>query len=330
MSEGPGLWAVALRAALDTFEELGLDVAALCEEVGLDRGSLDDPDMRVPLSVAGRIWPVGVRLRGGGGLGLAAAAAMPFGRLGALDYGFATASTVIEGLRCVEAYFEVTTGGRTGIRLLEQDDVVQIEHFGPDHPELRDYAVGPTVGRVAWAVVSPRRVLLAGPPAAAPGAYRRALGCEVSLDAAATVVELSLEAAHAELLPDFPGLRTLVEREMLRQREVVRQRDGLEEIRRELLSAMGPAAPTLAQLARRLRVSPRTLQRHLASRGVSFTALLDETRRALAERYLAEADATIGEIAYLLGFSEPGAFTRAFKRWTGHSPAEYRRARRGA
>ena len=77
-------------------------------------------------------------------------------------------------------------------------------------------------------------------------------------------------------------------------------------------------------IAPRLHMSPRTLHRRLEEEGTSFRQVLTEVRRELAARHLSERRLAIGEIAFLLGFSEPSAFHRAFKRWTGHGPLSYR------
>jgi AraC-like DNA-binding protein len=71
-------------------------------------------------------------------------------------------------------------------------------------------------------------------------------------------------------------------------------------------------------------MSARTLQRRLAGEGLSFDGVLDELRRELALRHLADRRVAIAEVAYLLGFSEPSAFHRAFKRWTGTTPGAAR------
>jgi AraC-like DNA-binding protein len=82
---------------------------------------------------------------------------------------------------------------------------------------------------------------------------------------------------------------------------------------------------SLEVLAARLGMSARTLQRKLRALGTSHQELLDEMRKALAVRYLAEPDVAVCEVAYLLGFSESSAFHRAFKRWTGTTPSEFRK-----
>jgi AraC-like DNA-binding protein len=77
-------------------------------------------------------------------------------------------------------------------------------------------------------------------------------------------------------------------------------------------------------IARRLGVSQRTFARRLSSEGLTFTGLLERLRFDLANRYLAEESLPISELAWLLGYQEVGAFSHAFKRWTGKTPREAR------
>jgi AraC-like DNA-binding protein len=81
---------------------------------------------------------------------------------------------------------------------------------------------------------------------------------------------------------------------------------------------------TAQRLAARLRVSVRTLHRFLAAERTSYRRLLDQLRLDIAERHLADDRMSVGEVAFLVGFSELSAFDRAFKRWTGRTPATYR------
>jgi AraC-like DNA-binding protein len=83
--------------------------------------------------------------------------------------------------------------------------------------------------------------------------------------------------------------------------------------------------PTLGSTAAAVGLSPRILQRHLAAAGLTHSGLVDETRRQLALKYLGNASLSVTDIGYLLHFSDPASFHRAFKRWTGESPLEYRR-----
>jgi len=82
--------------------------------------------------------------------------------------------------------------------------------------------------------------------------------------------------------------------------------------------------PKLYAIASALAISIRQLQRELQAEGTSFQQLLDKTRQELALRYLEDPKFPIHDIAFLLGFSAPSAFNRAFKRWTGKTPRCYR------
>ena len=88
---------------------------------------------------------------------------------------------------------------------------------------------------------------------------------------------------------------------------------------------LASGAVSLASVARRLAMSERSLQRRLEAEGIGFAALIDAARRRRAESLLRSRDVSLTEIAFLLGFSEQSAFTRAFKRWTGKSPRDARR-----
>lgn len=80
---------------------------------------------------------------------------------------------------------------------------------------------------------------------------------------------------------------------------------------------------TVEQIAKQMRLSPRTLQRYLQTQGTSFQTLLDNTRRSMAIRYLCDAPISLTQLAGLLGYTSLGAFSRAFSRWTGISPQKW-------
>jgi len=88
----------------------------------------------------------------------------------------------------------------------------------------------------------------------------------------------------------------------------------------EIVAQLKGEAPTIVMVAKSLAMSPRHLQRGLAHEGTTFQTLLDDARRELAVRHLAASNATVAKVAWLVGFSEPSAFHRAFRRWTGRSP----------
>ena len=97
-------------------------------------------------------------------------------------------------------------------------------------------------------------------------------------------------------------------------------------VRRRLRGSIGRAAwPRLEDVARELDVAPTTLRRRLEAEGTSYQGIKDELRRDAAVHQLCETDLSIADIASGLGFQETSAFHRAFKRWNGVQPGEYRR-----
>lgn len=92
----------------------------------------------------------------------------------------------------------------------------------------------------------------------------------------------------------------------------------------QIANTLSEGIPTLADIASGMGMSARTLQRRLADQGHTFQSLVDEARRQLAEKFLTDTRYSIAQVAFLTGFSEQSAFTRAFKRWAGKTPGSYR------
>jgi len=95
-------------------------------------------------------------------------------------------------------------------------------------------------------------------------------------------------------------------------------------VRNQVSQSLSEGVPTLSDIARRLGMSGRTLQRRLSDEGYSYQTLVDESRRQLAKHLLQQTNFSLVEVAFMTGFSEQSAFTRAFKRWIGQSPRSFR------
>jgi AraC-like DNA-binding protein len=92
----------------------------------------------------------------------------------------------------------------------------------------------------------------------------------------------------------------------------------------QLVDLLPSGESRAAAVAQWLNMSTRSFTRHLAEEGTSFGEILEQLRRRLAARYLADGRMSLQQIAWLLGYSEPGAFTHAYKRWTGTTPGRAR------
>ena len=96
-----------------------------------------------------------------------------------------------------------------------------------------------------------------------------------------------------------------------------------DQVRRQLINAMDGGDISTKAIAKNLGLSSRSLQRRLADEGTTFNDLLADVRVEFAKRYLARGSISASEVAYLIGFTEPPAFFKAFKRWTGMTPREF-------
>ncbi|SDE02272.1 AraC-type DNA-binding protein [Paracoccus isoporae] len=117
-----------------------------------------------------------------------------------------------------------------------------------------------------------------------------------------------------------------LEMAIMRQLPVLRKKDSIAQLVTRQLQALDPIA-SLEEVAGQLGLTARTLSRRLSEEGASFSALQDEVMIGRAKLYIRHSDLRLSQISDLLGYSEPGAFTRAFKRMTGASPKDWRGAR---
>jgi len=97
-------------------------------------------------------------------------------------------------------------------------------------------------------------------------------------------------------------------------------------VRRVLWSELTEAVPSLDGVAKALGASARTLQRQLRDEQTSFAAVLAELRREMAPSLLRDGQLAVAEVGFLLGYEDPSAFQRAFRRWFGRSPRAFRKA----
>ena len=81
---------------------------------------------------------------------------------------------------------------------------------------------------------------------------------------------------------------------------------------------------SIESVAGNFNISVRTLQRKLKEEGVSYLQIIEEVRKSLAIHYIKKSSSSVKEISAILGYSEPSGFVRAFKKWTGKTPSEYR------
>ncbi|MFJ3481930.1 AraC family transcriptional regulator [Pseudomonas sp. NPDC090202] len=148
--------------------------------------------------------------------------------------------------------------------------------------------------------------------------------CPIHFDAGQTALTFHQRYLTLPLQQDERTLKRFLERSPADLLARPDDGDSLSSQLRRLLSRDCNNWPDLEAVADQLHISPQTLRRHLRDEGTSFQGLKDELRRDMAIFHLGQADLSLQQIAEQLGFSEPSAFHRAFKKWTGLTPGAYR------
>jgi AraC-like DNA-binding protein len=162
-------------------------------------------------------------------------------------------------------------------------------------------------------------------PADALAELQSSIGCPLRFNEGETRLVLSRAALERPVVAPNQGLFAYLERHAEALQARVRASASIASRVRELLTlCLREGEPDQGAVARQLAVSERTLQRRLQDEGVTFAGLLDEVRADLSRMYLGDPQLAVFEIAFLLGYSEPSAFNRAFRRWTGQTPSEFR------
>lgn len=321
-------WAKAIRKALDAG---GHDSARLFAQAGLDPAALDDPNARYAVAGTARLWRLAVEATGDDAFGLTVARHVGPTTFHALGYALNASATLHEVFDRMLRYFAVVT------------DVAELE-FGAAPEGYRftmrvpdDGAIAPqAVDAFAALIVRLCRGLL-GRREFAPHLVRLQRAEPRNRLAFEKVFRAPLQFAAPEnaLYFERAVLDTPLEGanpELARHNDEIVQRylsrlqrdDIVARVRTAFAELLPKGEPGAAAVAAQLHLSERSLQRRLAEAQTSFSALLRDTRHSLARSYLRDPHLSIGEIAYLLGFGDMSSFTRAFRRWEGIAPSEFR------
>lgn len=330
--------AAGTKAWVMIAERLGVDTEALMREHGVTRELLDAPDGRVPYPFVLAVLQAAVRRPGGETIGLQVGALGQWGFVA--EYAVRNSPTFGEALRRF-ARFARLVADSVEVTLDRDGDVARLGGtFATEQvPGLPAIVVRQgvdvwlstvvTLGRnltaTAW---SPREVHMTYPRPDDVAPYEALFRAPLLFEQPRSEVVLDAALLDLPVRGADTALGSFINRqcdEMLAKLPAAR--DESARVRKAIASALASGDVRCAAVARALGTSSRTLQRRLAEEGTSHQQLLDEVRRELSVRYLAERQLGIGEIAFLLGYSEPAAFHRAFKRWLGQSPAAFRRAR---
>jgi AraC-like DNA-binding protein len=170
----------------------------------------------------------------------------------------------------------------------------------------------------------PARILFRQPEPAQPAAYYSFFRCELLFNSESSELLIDAAIADQQLSGANVQLETLLEQQIIDYVARLDKTDIKRGARSVLIKLLPSGHVSIEEIAAKLSMSVRTLRRRLKDSGTSFKDLLAETRRELGERYIQDNSMSLTEVAFMLGFSDSSSFSRAYKKWTGQSPSNYR------
>ncbi|KQQ13076.1 transcriptional regulator [Methylobacterium sp. Leaf123] len=318
------------RTVYTTLIELGADPEKLLCELGLDPG-LFGCGARVPYAALGKLVAHGADRTGCPHLGLLIGRRATLASLGRLGLLMRHSETMGDALRALEAHSGTQNWGAV-IALAVDCDIAVLSYcpYGPDAagaPLHSERALATTTsilrilagpGSALLEVLLPRSV----PRDAAP--YRDFFRAPVRFDQemAALVFPARLLAQRIEGAD--PAIRRRVE-DRIRRLEAKQSSNLTDELRQYLRAHVTRQRCKAEQAARLRLVSRRTLSRRLRSEGTTFRQLANEAQCQVAKQLLTDTTMTMAQVSAILDFSEPAAFSHAFRRWLGMTPSAWRR-----
>jgi AraC-like DNA-binding protein len=333
---GPTVLAALVLGQLEAARAYGLPADQLAAASGLRPDDLRDPDGRVPAESWVALWEAIDARPEAREFGIWQARAVTVQTLGVVGYAMQHAADVRAAFACLTR-FRKLIGDVASPDVDEQEDRVLFHKIEPPRlARLSGLSLCAPLGTLTLV-----HELTGLPPSSAiaieaafqhpqpsdAARFGEALRCPVEFNASETRLAIHKRVFDCPLRRPDPNLYAYLERHAQALQAQVRDDHSLaERVRQCLLERLRDGEPEQREIARVLGMHERTLQRRLRSEQTTFAELLDGVRSELARMYLGDVRLAVFEVAYLLGFSEPSAFNRAFRRWTGRSPREYRRA----
>ena len=327
--------AVWLRPLVDYLERTGFDSAAIFGHTGVDVGQVFVPGARLLLRDAAPLWQHAAQVTGKPFIGLEIANDAPPLQADVTAIAMMASRNLYEALQRFSRLSQIVC------------DAVEIA-LTRERGELRlDFLVKPEERHVmpreamAPALLIPLGLVNQG-MIDAPGIRELRFDCAYPGDAEHAhlqgifPIDMRFGCEHYGLSVEWdlslkqnpywnPALAQMCEEQVLRDLEALDDSNLLLRTRRVLLDQLASGTPLLGKVAALFNITERQLQRKLSAQGTSFGKLLDEVRLDLALRYLQDRRMTMVDVALSLGFSDQSNFVKAFKRWQGETPGQYRR-----
>lgn len=323
-------WAAAIERALQAY---GCDPEPLFKRLGIDQRKLGDPEYRIPVKTMTLLWRASVALTGDDCFGLRVAEFVSPTTFHALGYAAMASRNFQDAIgRVVRNAALISEVADLKLEIRDQQFWLCF-HLKKDSPEVADEAIDAFLASLVFIA---RRYLHASIPLAGlhlkravpsnPKRFHDFFEVEVSFNSDVDAL-VAFPNVTQFLMPTYNAALLEANDKVMYEYLGRTGARSLQERIRNAIEASLPDEPMQERIAANLNVSTRKLQRLLKDEGVTYQQVLDGYRREKSERWLIEGKKEIKQISDLLGFSNQSAFTRAFKRWNGLTPALYAKTR---
>ena len=326
-----------LQGLVEYLQRQGIAPEALLARAQLSPEVLGQRDQRIAASAYLTLLSEGVRLSGDPFLGLHLGESVRPGYYGVLGYLIMSCATLADALHRQARYASLV--GNLGRVVLDDepallDGEALVAHswqplLAQQQRQLSEETLAGWVSFGRWISgldIAPTEVRFQHSAPADTSEHARIFRCPVLFDQPDNALVFPKRLLAAPLSQADAQVRGMLDAYADRLLAELNQGHGvLDRARLELARQLPEQGADLEAIAAALALTPRTLQRRLRESGLSFSQLVDETRQQLVLHYLRDPALELAEIAFLVGFSEAGSLARAFRRWTGTSPGEYRR-----
>lgn len=318
-------WAIAIRSALNA---QNLPADELFTQAGLDISQLQDPSSRYPVSKMSALWELATDASGDPSFPLAVPQHVQPGTLHGLGLAMMASDTLKDALKRLERFSHIVSTA-ANIVTHQEGKVVAIE-FIPTCTVARHAveAFIATTTHIARLMLhdpnfTASRVELRSPKPADAAPYDQFFNCDVCFDQPRWAVVI--DASVLDLPIPLANSAIAIANDSVVSQYLAELEDNIvDKTRQAILDELASGQPTIDIIAPKMNLSARSLQRQLSEAKQSFTQLRESVQRELAQSWLANSDRSLAEITFRSGFNDQSNFSKAFKRWTGLTPGEYR------
>lgn len=328
--------ALYVNQLLSIAKSLGANLDQLLADAELNPSELEDDDNRIDLTYLMRLGRGAIRQTQRPDLGLMLGHNSHISALGYVGLAAMTAPTVGHALDVLIRFEHLNSQCYRGTVSLEQENNKTAMTFYSIAP-YNAYTCFVVDGVLsAWMkliyLLTGRtdlvdKVEIEFPAPSYSDSYSRAFPCPVLFNCERNALLMPNSTLDIALEERNDSLHEKLIRQCEKALTQVAQADSY---RNKVLKVLGTMlhgqTPSIDEVALKLGMPSWTLRRKLKEEDTAYQTLVDEMRRDVALSYMKNTDLTFGEISYLLGFSTPGAFQRAFKRWSGQTPGEFRKS----